>query len=80
MGYNFAVAEQDQLFWLPPDARDWLPRRSLGTTDSLKWHMEGFDGFRRGQEHHAAGSPLSRHPAGDVPAGCRDSRYGMILR
>ena len=25
MGYNFAVAEQDQLFLLPPDARDWLP-------------------------------------------------------
>jgi transposase len=25
MGYNFAVAERDQLFLLPPDARDWLP-------------------------------------------------------
>ena len=29
MGYNFAVAEQDQLFLLPPDARDWLPRGHL---------------------------------------------------
>jgi transposase len=25
MGFNFAVAERDQLFLLPPDARDWLP-------------------------------------------------------
>ncbi len=25
MGYNFQAAERDQLFLLPPDARDWLP-------------------------------------------------------
>jgi len=25
MGYNFLTAERDQLFLLPPDARDWLP-------------------------------------------------------
>jgi transposase len=25
MGYNFLAAERDQLFLLPPDARDWLP-------------------------------------------------------
>src|SRR6478672_9681928 len=25
MGFNFVVAERDQLFLLPPDARDWLP-------------------------------------------------------
>jgi len=25
MGYNFQVAERDQLFLLPPDAREWLP-------------------------------------------------------
>jgi transposase len=25
MGYNFLTAEADQLFLLPPDARDWLP-------------------------------------------------------
>jgi transposase len=25
MGYNFLTAEQDQLFLLPPDVRDWLP-------------------------------------------------------
>src|SRR3984957_12351380 len=29
MGYNFAVAERDQLFLLPPDARDWLPAGHL---------------------------------------------------
>ena len=25
MGYNFLTAERDQLFLLPPDAREWLP-------------------------------------------------------
>ena len=25
MGYNFLTAEADQLFLLPPDAREWLP-------------------------------------------------------
>jgi transposase len=25
MGYNFAAADRDQLFLLPPDPRDWLP-------------------------------------------------------
>jgi transposase len=29
MGYNFLVAERDQLFLLPPDARDWLPAGHL---------------------------------------------------
>lgn len=29
MGYNFLTAERDQLFLLPPDAREWLPRGHL---------------------------------------------------
>jgi transposase len=29
MGYNFLTAERDQLFLLPPDARDWLPAGHL---------------------------------------------------
>ena len=29
MGRNFVTAERDQLFLLPPDARDWLPGRHL---------------------------------------------------
>jgi transposase len=29
MGQNFVTAERDQLFLLPPDARDWLPGRHL---------------------------------------------------
>src|SRR5215470_17736834 len=29
MGQNFVTAESDQLFLLPPDARDWLPGRHL---------------------------------------------------
>ena len=29
MGYNFVTAERDQLFLLPPDARDWLPASHL---------------------------------------------------
>jgi transposase len=29
MGQNFVTAEHDQLFLLPPDARDWLPGRHL---------------------------------------------------
>jgi transposase len=29
MGYNFLAAERDQLFLLPPDARDWLPAGHL---------------------------------------------------
>jgi transposase len=29
VGYNFAVAERDQMFLLPPDARQWLPAGHL---------------------------------------------------
>jgi transposase len=29
MGYNFLTAERDQLFLLPPDAREWLPAGHL---------------------------------------------------
>ncbi|HZC40312.1 MAG TPA: transposase [Streptosporangiaceae bacterium] len=29
MGYNFLAAERDQLFLLPPDAREWLPAGHL---------------------------------------------------
>ena len=29
MGYNFQAVERDQLFLLPPDARDWLPAGHL---------------------------------------------------
>jgi len=29
MGRNFVMAERDQLFLLPPDARQWLPERHL---------------------------------------------------
>jgi transposase len=29
MGQNFVAAERDQLFLLPPDAREWLPGRHL---------------------------------------------------
>jgi transposase len=29
MGQNFVTAERDQLFLLPPDAREWLPGRHL---------------------------------------------------
>jgi transposase len=29
MGQNFVTAGRDQLFLLPPDAREWLPRRHL---------------------------------------------------
>src|SRR5215467_2611974 len=29
MGQNFVTAEHDQLFLLPPDAREWLPGRHL---------------------------------------------------
>jgi hypothetical protein len=29
MGNNFVTAGPDQLFLLPPDARDWLPARHL---------------------------------------------------
>jgi len=29
MGYNFLAVERDQLFLLPPDARDWLPAGHL---------------------------------------------------
>jgi transposase len=29
MGQNFVTGERDQLFLLPPDARDWLPGRHL---------------------------------------------------